>query len=88
MFSLIYVGINDWVNNREAGDLRCYQAHCDVIVMVMFSLHTMRKQVYFIDIGGLKSSFQAKQSDYQLDYYQPIPKPSHLALGLVDNNLK
>ena len=33
MFSLIYVCINDWVNNREAGDLRRYLAHCDVIVM-------------------------------------------------------
>ena len=28
MFSL-----NDWVNNREAGDLRCHRAHYDVIVM-------------------------------------------------------
>ena len=33
MFSLIYVWINRWVNNREAGDLRCYRAHYDVIVM-------------------------------------------------------
>ena len=34
MFSLICVGINDWVNNREAGDLRRYRAHYDVIVMM------------------------------------------------------
>ena len=34
MFSLIYVSINDWVNNREAGDVRCYHAHYDVIVML------------------------------------------------------
>ena len=33
MFSLIYIWINGWVNNREAGDLRRHQAHCDVIVM-------------------------------------------------------
>ena len=33
MFSLICVLINDWVNNREAGDLRRYRAHYDVIVM-------------------------------------------------------
>ena len=33
MFSLICVWINDWVNNREAGDLRRYRAHHDVIVM-------------------------------------------------------
>ena len=33
MFSLISVWINDWVNNREADDLRRYRAHYDVIVM-------------------------------------------------------
>ena len=32
-FSLICVWINDWVNNREAGDLRRYHSHYDVIVM-------------------------------------------------------
>ena len=36
MFSLIWVWINDWVNNREAGDLRRYRAHYDVIVMINF----------------------------------------------------
>ena len=25
---------NDWVNNREAGDLRRYRAHYDIIVMI------------------------------------------------------
>ena len=34
-FSLICAWISDWVNNREAGDLRRYRAHCDVIVMVI-----------------------------------------------------
>ena len=33
MFSLICIWINDWVNNREAGDLRRYRAHYDVTVM-------------------------------------------------------
>ena len=33
MFSLICVWINDWVNNREAGDLRRYRANSDVIAM-------------------------------------------------------
>ena len=33
MFSLICVWINDWVNNREVGDLRCYHAHYDATVM-------------------------------------------------------
>ena len=35
IFSLICVWINGWVNNREAGDLRSYRAHYDVIVMFM-----------------------------------------------------
>ena len=34
MFSLICVWINGWVNNRDAGDLRRYRAHYDVIVMI------------------------------------------------------
>ena len=34
MFPLICVWINDWVNNREAGDLRRYRAHNDVTVML------------------------------------------------------
>ena len=34
MFSLIYVWINGWVNNREAGDLRRHLVHYDVTVMI------------------------------------------------------
>ena len=34
MFSLICAWINRWVNNREAGDLRRYRAHYDVVVMI------------------------------------------------------
>ena len=30
MLSLICTWINGWVNNREADDLRCYRAHCDI----------------------------------------------------------
>ena len=33
MFSLICAWINDWVNNREAGDLRRRRGHYDVKVM-------------------------------------------------------
>ena len=33
MFSLICARINDWVNNREAGDPSRYRGHYDVIVM-------------------------------------------------------
>ena len=37
IFSLICLWINGWVNNREAGDLRLYRAHYDVIVMLWHS---------------------------------------------------
>ena len=33
MLSLIWASINDWRNNREAGDLRRHRAHYDVIVI-------------------------------------------------------
>ena len=38
MFSLFCVWINSWVNNRDAGDLRGYRAHYDVIVMATWAL--------------------------------------------------
>ena len=34
MFSLICPRMNDWVNSREAGDLRHHRGHYDVIVMI------------------------------------------------------
>ena len=39
MFSLICFWINDWVNNGEAGDLRRYSIHYDVIVMATVFTH-------------------------------------------------
>ena len=38
MFSFICVWIDARVNNREAGDLRCYHAHYDVTVMLLYPL--------------------------------------------------
>ena len=35
MFTLICARINVWINNREAGDLRRYYGHYDVIVMIL-----------------------------------------------------
>ena len=46
MFSLICVWINDWVNNREAGDLRRYRAHYDVIVMIYRS-NFLKLDIYY-----------------------------------------
>ena len=36
VFTLICARINGWVNNRQAGDLRCHRAHYDVIVMTVY----------------------------------------------------
>ena len=41
MFSLICAGINGWVNNGEAGDLRRHRAHYDVSV-IMSSLSSKK----------------------------------------------
>ena len=38
MFSLICTRRNGWVNNRNAGDLRCHRAHYNVTVMELSDL--------------------------------------------------
>ena len=38
MFSLICTWINDWVNSREADDLRRHRGHYDVSVMVLIKV--------------------------------------------------
>ena len=56
IFSLICVWINSWINNREAGDLRRYRAHYDVIVMHWMWADNFREyiclpgDVYYISI--------------------------------------
>ena len=54
MFSLICVWLNGWVNNREAGDLRRYCAHYDVIVMGKLTIcMTIRTHVVsFLTLWG------------------------------------
>ena len=42
MFPLICVWITGWVNNREAGDLRCCRAHYDVTIMFGHSWEIMK----------------------------------------------
>ena len=58
MFSLIYAWIDDWVNNREAGDLRRQRGHYDVIVMGI-SIEFELQEKYFYQnspqVGQLKS---------------------------------
>ena len=51
MFYLICVWINGWINNGEAGDLRRYRTHFDVIVMVKWESFRPGR---IIVTGGIK----------------------------------
>ena len=53
MFSLFCVWTNGWVNNREAGDLRRYRVHYDVIVMFLFNWYRA-----WTGVHGLPASHQ------------------------------
>ena len=55
MFSLICVWINDWVNNREAGNLRRYRAHYDVTVM-MTTYDTPKRCCYITGEGDFREA--------------------------------
>ena len=55
MFPLICVWINDWVNNREAGDLRRYRGHYDVTVMTHANHVKLSIQPYTWKPHGLYS---------------------------------
>ena len=53
MFTLICARMNGWVNNREAGDLRRYLVHYDVIVMSApnhFNYHCLERQLHRTDL--------------------------------------
>ena len=55
MFTLICARKNGWVNNVEAGDLRRYLAHYDVIVMDMLFLIYIYT-IYAVPPTGSKSA--------------------------------
>ena len=65
MFSLICARINDWVNNREAGDLRRYRGHYDVIVM---SFHV----AYIFDDVDDTAWFHASLIKCMIDSHAPV----------------
>ena len=62
MFSLIYAWINDWVNNREAGDLRRQHVHYDVIVMSLWFQSRLVQRYTAITMQNIyKTRFHALQ---------------------------
>ena len=70
MFFFIYVWINDWVNNREAGDLRPFHAHRDVTVMSSLCRLTRNKSSNLRITGPLwgtplvPSGFPSQRASY------------------------
>ena len=50
------VWINDWVNNLEAGDLRCYRAYYDVILMKILMIY-IRLRVCIVSALANDSKF-------------------------------
>ena len=60
MLSLICVWINDWVNNREAGDLRRYRAHYDVTIMKQSRNQSVKFRKYVYIVSSLLEAPGAK----------------------------
>ena len=58
--------IKDWVNNREAGDLRRHHAHYDVIVM---DLPCFKVKHYFGHISGMVGPIDVKRKGSALVGY-------------------
>ena len=91
MFSLICAWINGWVNNGEAGDLRCHRTHCDVIVMchtaIIFSVINLTMLRNLFCMGSInqhtRSDSPIKQS--KIEYYSdPIVLISWVSLCLLN----
>ena len=78
MFSLICAWINRWVNNNEAGDLRRYHAHYDVIVMEIFM------PVYQIcAVSFIMTQYHHKSNDRNNDPVSHKLLPSALMIDWV-----
>ena len=79
MFSLICIWINGWVNNREAGDLRSYRAHYDVIVMLL--LHHKR-----VIVSEIIDNSTACSPAYQVQANNKIIKTPHYSPLCEENS--
>ena len=76
MFSLICAWLNGWVNNHEAGDLRCHCAYYDVTVMdgqwarwstgMKQSSQLWRKYVSLFVLWAVLNNNMAKQTIYMV----------------------
>ena len=85
MFSFICTRINGWVNNGDAGDLRCHRAHYDVAVMatVRCGVNSLFQYVSFILHLSLLCCMN--DSQYHLIYYEKRDTYSLTHWGQVTN---
>ena len=82
MFTLICARINGWVNNREAGDLRRYRAHYDVIVMYTLKNYEMNACIgpgcHSFYVGGTLIEGEASG-----DIFQTTQHHIHISPGII-----
>ena len=79
MFPLICVGINDWVNNGEAGDLRRYRVHYDVIVMKIVCISRRR-----VHRRHLESRWRISVTSWKGDELCAVDNPCHYTWDILD----
>ena len=53
MFSLICAWTNNWVNNRNAFNLRCHRAHYDVTVINAWTTNVLPVNVFAFIVSGV-----------------------------------
>ena len=76
--SLICAWINRWITNREAGDLRRYRAHYDVIVMVSWEwIHVIYSSLLFRIISQ-KSGNHIIAAFIQCHFHEHFPDCKYL----------
>ena len=78
MFSMSCIWINGWINNREAGRLRRYRAHYDVIVMRSGDDTNIFFLGYVIALGWWWSCLMQELIKLLLCYYLYILYTLHL----------
>ena len=80
MFSLICAWINDWVNNREAGDLRRHRGHYDVTVMTVVHHRWSKFEIVIVWISKNKQYGLLRDSIIAVTSHEPHGVSNHWRL--------
>ena len=90
MFSLICVWINGWVNNHEAGYLRRYRAHYEVIVMknpclerLIFKSDISTEQLLWVDATVCLTAYQANRKKTPKPHWKSFVRESIIQIAKV-----